>query len=107
MSLVTEEHRAIIIVKADKLTSANNSAASWDPDTAGDETFGTTPGLSSDGTEPASHYAANTALTDAMRTEVLDAADNVPLVEVYFASDGWDWQSALADQGLERIQVEV
>lgn len=103
---VREEHRAIIIVKAGKLTSANNAAASWDPDTAGDETFGSTPGLSSDGTEPASHYACNSALTDAMRTEVLDAMDNVPFVEVYFASDGWDFDSAIADQGLERIQVE-
>lgn len=106
MVLVTEDDRAIIIVEAGNLSAANNSAASWDPDTGGDQTFGS-PKLSSDGTEPASHYACNTALTSDMKQDVLDAMDNVPFVEVYFASNGWDWESALADLGLQVIEPEV
>lgn len=105
MSLVTEDHRAIIIVDAGKISAANNYAASWDPDIGGGETFGTTPGLSTDGTKPATHFGANTAATTEMRQGILNASTNVPFVSVYWSSGGWGWNSALDDQGLVRIST--
>lgn len=95
-------HRYHIFARADKLTAANNAAASWDPDTGGGKTFGAVK-LSASGAEPASHYGCSTQATDAMRDKMLQAVSSVPLYKVYRESDGWTWETALVDVGLQRV----
>lgn len=93
------ERRLFIFVRADRLAPANSAARAWDPDTGGDETFGSVP-LSDDGGASVSHYGANTQVTADMRTQVLDALGNVPFYHVYDTADGWTWETALNDAGL-------
>ena len=98
-------YRAIIVVQWNRLTPANAAAAAWDPDTGGGETFGSVR-LSADGQEPPSHSACNTALTDGRRTQVLEAFEHIPFVDVYWSAAGWTWESALVDAGLQVIVPE-
>lgn len=102
-------HRHVIIVEWGKRDTANNHAAAWDPDSGGGETFGSVE-LSSDGTDPPSHTACNTAATDDMNAGIYNAMDNVPFVDVYDQQDGETahelWNRALADQGLEVIEPD-
>ncbi len=95
-------HHYIIIVEIDRLIPANARAAAWDPDTGGAETFGAVR-LSADGNEPATHSACNTAATDTMKARILEAQSQVPWQELYSEADGWTWESALADAGLQVI----
>lgn len=119
-------HRYAIIADVDNQSAANNAAASWDPDTGGDQTFGNVK-LSADGTTPASHTGCNTLTNSTMRTQILDALGNVPLYDVYRVQgksttgdverkdkSGWTaigtgdiWQVALSDAGLQVIQPET
>jgi hypothetical protein len=98
-------HRYIIIVEWGKLTPANAAAKAYDPDTGGEYTFGNVR-LSADGNEPATHSACNTLATDSMKTQILDAFTNVPFYAIYNTQDGWTWQTALADAGLQVIEGE-
>ena len=112
-----------IFVKAEKLNTANNFAAQWDPDTGGADTFGTVR-LSADGTEPASHYATSTRATPTMRDGITQALSDVSWAWMYRTDDilaesphwysndaDWTydgdlydaWLSALDDMGLQRI----
>lgn len=99
-------HRRVIIVDWDKRDTANSWAADWDPDTGGEETFGSVK-LSADGTDPPTHIACNTAATDPILDGIQNASDNVPFVAVYSPQDGETpyelWERALADMGLQVI----
>jgi len=95
-------HRTIIIVPEDKITAANAQAAAWDEGPTGDETFGQVR-LSPNGLEPRTHTACGAQLTDGRKTRVLAALTNVPFTAVYWESDGWDYETALADAGLQVI----
>jgi hypothetical protein len=98
-------HRYLIFVQWNKLTPANAQAKAWDPDTGGEFTFGSVR-LSADGQEPPTYSACNTAATDNMRTQILDAFTHVPFYKIYSTVDGWTWETALADAGLQVIQTE-
>jgi hypothetical protein len=98
-------NRYIIFVQWDKLTPANAAAKAYDPDAGGEFTFGTVR-LSADGNEPPTHSACNTAATDSMKTQILDAFTNVPFYAIYNTADGWTWQTALVDAGLQVIESE-
>lgn len=99
--------RLFLFITANKVTPGNALAAAWDPDSGGGETFGGDFGLSADGTLPATHYGANTRATENMRTNIINAfAGAVPWGTVYKESDGWTWDTALADMGLQPIYVD-
>ena len=98
-------HRYFIFVQWNKLTPANAQAKIWDPDTGGEFTFDRVR-LSADGQEPPSYSACNTAATDTMRTKILDAFTHVPFYKIYSTTDGWTWESALINAGLQVIQSE-
>lgn len=99
-------HRLFIFVEVGKINAANNQAAAWDPDVGGADTFGPAR-LSPSGDEPATYVATNTAATDTMKAGIEQAFSVVPFAAVYRASDGWTWESALADMGLVMIEPEV
>ncbi|HEB26681.1 MAG TPA: hypothetical protein ENI05_02740 [Porticoccus sp.] len=98
-------HRYFVFVQWDKLTPANAQAKAWDPDTGGELTFGGVR-LSADGQEPPTYSACNTAATDTMRTKILAAFTHVPFYNIYLAVDGWTWETALDDAGLQVIEGE-
>ena len=101
-------HRYFIIVQWDKISLANEQAGKkpggWDPDTGGEFTFGSVR-LSPTGQEPPTHTACNTAATDEMRTGIFNSG-NPPFITIYNTADGWTWETALADVGLQVIQGE-
>lgn len=103
-------HRRVIVVEWDRRDVANNWAAQWDPDTGGDETFGSVE-LSTDGTDPPSHTACNTAAADPMLDGIHEATVNVPWAGLYELQDGETphelWERALADMGLVVIKEDT
>ncbi len=98
-------HRYFIFVQWNKLILANAQAKAWDPDIGGEFTFGSVR-LSVDGQEPPTHSACNTAATENMKTQILDAFQHVPFYKIYSTADGWTWDTALADAGLQAINEE-
>ena len=98
-------HRYFIFVQWSKLTPANAQAKIWDPDTGGEYTFGNMR-LSVDGQEPPTHTACNTAATDEMRTGIFNSG-NPPFITIYDTTDGWTWETALVDSGLQVIQGDL
>ena len=96
-------HRYFIFVQWNKLIPANAQAKVWDPDTGGEYTFGNMR-LSADGQEPPAYSGCNTPATDTMRTHILDAFQHVPFYKIYSTADGWTWDTALADAGLQMIE---
>lgn len=101
-------HRYFIFVIWDKIELANRQAGEkpggYDPDTGGNKTFGSVR-LSPTGQEPATHTACNTAATNAMSTGIFNSG-NPPFITIYNAADGWIWETALTDAGLQVIQSE-
>ena len=98
-------HRYFIFVQWNKLTPANAQAKIWDPDTGGEYTFGNLR-LSANGQEPPTYSGCNTPATDGMRTKILDAFTHVPFYKIYSTIDGWTWETALDDAGLQVIESE-
>lgn len=102
-------HRRVIIVEWGKRDTANNWAEQWDPDTGGDKTFESVE-LSSDGTDPPTHTACNTAATDPMLDGIQTASGNVPFVAIYELQDGETagelWDRALSNEGLQVIEPD-
>ena len=108
------KHRAIIAVRAGLRDQANDWAASLDPDD-GSKTYGVP--LSEDGSEPATWYACNTKLTDSGRAGALSLTGGLTEGTDYFFyfvtdatgefEDGWTWEGALADAGLQTIDQEA
>jgi len=96
------KYEYIIIVEMKHLSTANNRAKNWDPDSGGDKTFGNIR-LSKTGQEPATHVGVMTRATDAMRSQILNALDNVPFAEVYSTAHDWSWDSVLAEEDLKVI----
>lgn len=99
------QHRYFIFVQWNKLTPANAHAKAWDPDTSGGLTFGNVR-ISADGQEPPSYSGCNTAATEDMKMQIIDALEHVPFYRIYNSADGWTWETALADAGLQVIQAE-
>lgn len=104
-------HRRVIIIEWDHRDTANNWAATWDPNPNGDETFGSVR-LSPDGTEPPTHTGCNTAATDPMLDGIQEAVVGIPWARLFTPRfDGEEphelWERALADMGLQRIEPEV
>ena len=99
-------HRYFIFVQWNKLTPANAQADIWDPDFGGRFTFGRKR-FSADGQEPPTYSGCNTPATDNMRTKILAAFAHVPFYKLYSTADGWTWQTALADAGLQLIEEEA
>ncbi len=98
-------HRCFIFVNWDKLVPANAQAKAWEPypeDDPGD-TFGLLR-LSANGLEPPTQTGCDTPATNGMRTQILVAFEHVPFYKIYLTADGWTWESALADAGLQVIQ---
>lgn len=102
-------HRYFIFVRWDKIELANRQAdksqGGYDPDTGGNKTFGSVR-LSADGQEPATHTACNTAATDAMRTGIFNSG-NPPFITIYDMANGWTWETALENAGLQIIQGDL
>ena len=96
-------HRYFIFVQWNKLTPANAQAKIYDPDTGGEDTFGSMR-LSASGQEPPSHSGCNTPATDTMKTKILDAFTHVPFYKIYDTADGWTWDTGLTNAGLQVIQ---
>lgn len=113
----------LVFVEANKLNTANNLAAQWDPE-EGSATFGTVQ-LSPTGEAPPTHYACSTAATDTMRDAITTALGALSWASLYWTEDvtldnnavwqgpdGWQhsgtlysaWLAALAHMGLERIE---
>lgn len=98
-------YRYYIFIKENKLATANNLAANWDPDTGGDETFGSVR-LSPTGQEPATHYGAATYATPTMRDGITNALGNISWASLY-TDPPWTWETALADMGLQRVVISL
>lgn len=117
----------LIFIEEDRLNTANNLAAQWDPD-GGSTTFGSLQ-LSADGNEPVTHYACSSPATPTMRDGITTALQHASWAEMYWTDDiypavgsvqwqgfdGWAfsgphgdvypaWLAALADMGLSLIQ---
>lgn len=97
-------YRYFIFVEWGKLIPANAQANAWDPDEGGEFTFGDLR-LSANGQEPPTHSGCNTPATEAMKTGIFNAFSHVPFYKLYSIDDGWTWETALADAGLEIIEV--
>lgn len=99
-------HRYLIFVQWNKLTPANAQFKDTiDPDIGGNKTFGNVR-LSADGQEPPTHSACNTAATGSMKIKIENGFIHVPFYKIYLIADGWTWETALADAGLQVIQSE-
>lgn len=101
---MSQNDRFYIFVTVDKVTIANNRAKNWDPDSGGDKTFGSIR-LSPTGQDPATHVAAATYANASMRNGIESAFSAVPWAGLYKEANGWTWEFALADMGLQRIEV--
>ena len=107
LGVITEYlHRFVIRARIDRISPANTRAKAWDPDTGGDETFGGIR-LSPTGQEPATHTACNTAATEEMRTQVLDAQSKVPWQRLYAITDPWEFDAVFEEAGLKRIRHDA
>ena len=96
------KHRCFVFVPMGILAAGNQAAADWDPDTGGALTFGDVR-LSSSGNEPATWTGCNSAATDQMKADIDQKIGLLPPAKVYWASDGWTWQTALVDRNLQVI----
>lgn len=99
--------RAFLIVPVESVAIANALAAQADPDSGGDRTFSTCTELSPTGAAPATHRAASTLVKESGRAAIIAAYPQVPGARHYFVSDGWQWDSVLADAGLQTITEEL
>jgi hypothetical protein len=97
------KHRAFIFIPRGREAAANAHAASWDLDVGGVNTFGALR-LSPTGLEPFTHFGANSPATDQIKTAMTTVRTGIAGARVYFDSDGWTWQSALADSNLKVIE---
>lgn len=111
-------NRCYIIVPASAQADANTLAAQTDPDD-GTDTFSAVK-LSSDGTSPPSHYAANTAILTDART-LVDAYEQVSFTahlygtedkfgregQVYYYDSGWSTQGQNDSLGSGSLETVV
>jgi hypothetical protein len=98
------EYRYMILVDADKKKTANNRASAWDKAPGVEETFQDAR-ASPDGTEPATHYIANTKATEEMKKTLL-AKLSPPWVTVLNMDNFDSPEEALASEGLKQIRKE-
>lgn len=98
-------HRYWIFVPSGKAQTANGAAANWDPDTGGQFTFLNVT-LSASGNLPATHFGCDTRASDAMATIITALTVQQPGVLTYREEDGWTFDTALVNAGLQRIQPE-
>lgn len=89
--------RAMMIAPAGFVDNANAQAKQLDPDTGGAETF-TVPLVNQAG--EVTHYGCNTALTADGVEQVRQLAAARDWASVYWQSEGWTWETALADLNL-------
>lgn len=103
--MTTSWFRMFLIVPAGLQVWANQQASALDTDGGGD-TF-TVP-LSATGADPATHFGAAGLVRPETRTVVLEQlVPNAPGSRAYDEADGWSWDSALEDAGLQAIQEEI
>ncbi|HEB28635.1 MAG TPA: hypothetical protein ENI05_12830 [Porticoccus sp.] len=95
--------RFIIFVETSKKTAANAQAVAWGYGERDDLTFDDWR-FSASGQEPATHLGCNTQATDEIANKIEGALSQVPFYKVYDLSDGWTWETALADAGLQVIE---
>ena len=114
----------LIFVEAQRLNTANNLAAQWDPG-GGSATFGAVQ-ISPTGEGPPTHYGCSTAATATMRDGITQALGAISWAAMYWTDDvsegvdaqwqgpgGWTftgsiyaaWLAALQHMGLQRIDV--
>lgn len=104
---MNEQDRLFVFITEDKLLQGNAIFKSIDkePFWTGDNTFGGVI-LSTDGNLPVTHYACNTA-ADIDYRSALFGTSHSPWMDVYKRSDGWTWDTACADMGLQVINEVV
>lgn len=100
--------RWIIFCKVSNINGGNALAAVWDFDSGGDKTFSNGLRLSPTGQEPATHIGVNTVCDSEMMGNIENAiTQGTPWLTGYKESDGFTWESAIADMGLKIIPVAV
>lgn len=105
--MMNSEDTLFVFVTDLKISDANLLMKSIDrsAEDTGDQTFGAVR-LSPTGTEPRTHSGCCTAADIAYRTS-LDATSHSPWMTIYRLSDGWTWETACTDMGLQTITTEV
>lgn len=95
--------RFFLFCKAQQVNAGNALASAWDFDTGGDITFGNVK-LSASGQPPATHYGSSTAADEDMKHGIENAiTQGTPWLIGYKESEGWTWEGAIGDIGLQVI----
>lgn len=96
------KHQAFLFVPAASKPSADAMARQLNPEPMPDAAESFLIPLSASGVAPATHYACGVLLSDNGKTSV--EANKAAMSGVsYYESDGWTFETALADIGLVRI----
>jgi hypothetical protein len=100
------QDRLFVFVEIAKVNTGNALMKSIDRKATdkGEETFGAVR-LSADGNEPATHSACNTG-ADFDYKNALFGTSHAPWMQHYSKADGYTWQTACADMGLEVVPPE-
>lgn len=97
--------RAFVFIPFGEVAAANSVAESLDFDDGGKQTFGSL-GFGPDGSQ-ITHYGCNTVISPNNAAMLPALKAQHPSWLYYLGSDGWTWEAALSDAGLQWVEIQA